>query len=155
MSRPNWRNVLLNQMKDTPLTELPSDTEPQEGPDDDLRARIDRLETEGKEVHRRTERRIILAELKVEAMRAGMIDLDCLTFVDLTKVHLGEDGDVAGGAELIGQLKHSKPWLFVPPSSSSVARVPLSRPVRQKLATEMTNEEYRIARANIIKRSAL
>jgi hypothetical protein len=142
-------------MKDNPLTEPPSDSEFQEGPDDDIRARIDKLEAESKEVNRRTERRIILAELKVEAMRAGMVDLDGLTFVDLTKVHLEEDGNVAGGTELISQLKHSKPWLFVPPSSSSVARVPLSKPVRQKLATEMTNEEYRIARANIIKRSAL
>jgi hypothetical protein len=142
-------------MKDNPLTEPPSDTDLREDPTDDLRARIDKLEADGKDIHRRTERRIILAELKVEAMRAGMIDLDGLTFVDLTKVHLEEDGDVAGGTELIGQLKHSKPWLFAPPSSSSVARVPLSSPVRQKLATEMTNEEYRIARANIIKRSAL
>jgi hypothetical protein len=142
-------------MKDTPLTEPPSDTEFKEDPTDDLRVRIDKLESDGKETYRRTERRIILAELKVEALRAGMIDLDGLTFVDLTKVHLEEDGDVAGGAELIGQLKHSKPWLFAQPSSSSVARVPSSSPVRQKLATEMTNEEYRIARANIIKRSAL
>jgi len=142
-------------MKANPLTEPPPDTEFQESPDDDLRTRVDKLETESKEVHRRTERRIILAELKVEAMRAGMIDLDGLTFLDLTKVHLEEDGDVAGGTELIGQLKHSKPWLFAPPSSSSVARVPLSKPVRQKLATEMTNEEYRTARANIIKRSTL
>ena len=137
------------------MTDPPSEAEVQEDPEDNLRARIDKLETASREVNRRSERRIILAELKVEAMRAGMVDLDGLTFVDLTKVHFEEDGEVAGGTELISQLKHSKPWLFAAPSSSSVARVPLSKPVRQKLATEMTDDEYRITRANIIRRSAL
>lgn len=137
------------------MTEPKSDTDVQEEPEGDLRARIDKLEIQGKEVLRQTERRIILAELKVEAIRAGMIDLDGLAFLDITKTHLEQDGNVAGGAELINQLRHSKPWLFLAPSSSSVAKVPSSNPIHQKLATEMTNEEYRIARANIIKRAAL
>lgn len=90
--------------------------------------------------------------MKVEALRAGMVDLDGLKFLDTSTVRLEETGGVAGGAELIGQLKQAKPWLFAAPSSSSVARVPPSRPARAKLATEMTDEEYRIARANIIRR---
>jgi hypothetical protein len=142
-------------MRDNELADPNSDTDAQENPEESLRARIEKLENETQEVFRKTEQRVILAELKVEAMRAGMIDLDGLTFLDFGQVHLGEDGSVADGTELIGRLKLSKPWLFATPSSSSAAKVPSSRPNRQKSATEMSDDEYRIARANIVKRSTL
>src|ERR1700677_1059566 len=141
-------------MKDNQVTEPISDADTQEEVDDDLRDKIKMLEEANKEDRRLTEQRVILAELKVEAMRAGIVDLDGLKFLDITELRLEEDGDIAGAPELISQLKRSKPWLFLAPSSSSVARVPPSRPTRQKLAKDMTDAEYRIARANIIKRSA-
>lgn len=127
----------------------------QEDSDDDLRARLDRLEHDSRENRRQTEQRVILAELKVEAMRAEMIDLDGLQFLDITQIRLGEDGSVTGGAELISRLKRAKPWLFSAASSSSVAKVPPSNPSRQKLAKDMSDDEYRIARANIIRRTVL
>jgi hypothetical protein len=122
---------------------------------DSLRARLDKLEHDSQESRRQTDRRVLLAELKVEAMHADMIDLDGLRFLDMTQIHLGEDDSVIGGTELISKLKRAKPWLFSTPSSSSVAKVPPSSPTRQKLAKDMSDEEYRIARANIIKRSVL
>jgi hypothetical protein len=142
-------------MKDNQLTEVPTDTDAQEDPDVSLRARLDKLERDSQENRRLTDKRVILAELRVEAMRANMIDLDGLQFLDMSQVHLGENDGVAEGAELISRLKSAKPWLFAAPSSSSIARVPSSGPTRQKLAKDMSDEEYRIARANIIKRSAL
>jgi hypothetical protein len=142
-------------MKENQLTELQSDTGAQEDVAESLRARLDKLERESQENHRLTEQRVILAELKVEAMHANMIDLDGLQFLDLTQVHLSGDGGVAGGTELISRLKRAKPWLFSTPSSSSMANVPLSSPTRQKLAKDMSDEEYRIARSSIIRRSFL
>jgi len=142
-------------MKDNQLTEVPIDTDVQEDPDADLRARLDKLERDSQENRRLNEKRVVLAELKVEAMRANMIDLDGLQFLDMSQVRLSEDGGVADSTELIGRLKRAKPWLFAAPSSSSIARVPPSGPTRQKLAKDMSEEEYRIARANIVKRSAL
>ncbi len=142
-------------MKDNKLTELFPNTDTQEDPEEGLRARLDRLERDTHENRRQTEQRVIFAELKVEAMHAGIIDLDGLQFLDMTQVHLSEDGGVADGTELISRLKRAKPWLFSVPSSSSTAKVPPSTPTRQKLARDMSDEEYRIARANIIKRSAL
>jgi hypothetical protein len=142
-------------MKDNELADPISDAEAPEDPEANLLARIHKLESESQDALQQAERRVINSELKVEAIQAGMIDLDGLTFLDMTQVHLDENGSVSGGAELIGQLKRSKPWLFVAPSSSSTAKVPPSRPSRQKLATEMTDGEYRIARANILKRSAM
>jgi hypothetical protein len=140
-------------MKDNELTDEPTDTDAQEDPDADLRARLNKLERDSQESRRLNEQRLILAELKVEAMRANMIDLDGLQFLDMSHVRLNERGDVAEGAELIGRLKREKPWLFAAPSSSSTAKVPPSGPARQKLAKDMSHEEYRIARANIVKRS--
>ena len=142
-------------MKENQLTELPSEVLIPEDPADSLRNRIERLEHESQESRRLNDQRVILAELKVEALRANMIDLDGLQFLDTTRVKLGEDGSLSGGPELISRLKHAKPWLFTTPSSSSVATVPLSAPTRQKLAKDMSDAEYRVARANIIKRSVL
>ena len=126
-----------------------------EASEDELRSRLERLERETLEDRRLSEQRVILAELKVEAIRAGIVDLDGLKFLDVSRVQLEEDGGVPGSVELINQLKRTKPWLFATPSSSSTAKVPPSRPTRQKLATDMTDEEYRIARANIIKHSTV
>jgi|SRR4051794_39836647 hypothetical protein len=129
-----------------------SDSGDQNDVEEAFRVRLDRLEQDNLEARQHSEQRILLAEMKVEAIRAGMIDLDGLQFLDLTQVHLEDTGGIVGGVELIGQLKRTKPWLFLAPSSSSTAKVPPSKPSRQKLATEMTDEEYRIARTNIIKR---
>ena len=135
------------------MTEVPTDTDVQEDSEADLRARLDKLERDSQESRRLNERRLVLAELKVEAMRANMIDLDGLQFLDMSQIRLGEDGGVADGPEVIGRLKRAKPWLFAAPSSSSIAKVPPSGPTRQKLARDMSDEEYRIARASIVKRS--
>jgi len=143
-------------MEETELSDVATDTDEQVEPDGgSLQSRLDKLERESREHRQLTEKRVILAELKVEAMRANMIDLDGLQFLDLSQIQLSEDGGLAESAEIIGRLKRAKPWLFATPSSSSIAKVPPSGPVRQKLAKDMSEEEYRVARANIIRRSGL
>lgn len=49
-------------------------------------------------------------------------------------------------------LKRNKPWLFGTWSTSSAKEAPPSNPPRQKLAMEMSDEEYNAARALIVKR---
>jgi hypothetical protein len=142
-------------MKDNKLTDVYAETIAREDPAADLLARLDKLERDNQESRRLNEKRVVLAELKVEALRANMIDLDGLQFLDMSQVRLSEDGGIADGAELIARLKRAKPWLFTTPSSSSIAKVPPSGPTRQKLAKDMSDAEYRIARANIVKRSGL
>jgi hypothetical protein len=61
------------------------------------------------------------------------------------------DGELANAAELMTRFKRAKPWLFGGTSSSSPASPPPAQPPRQKLATEMTADEYRAARAAILK----
>ena len=142
-------------MKESLLTELQIETETPQHSVDDLRVRLERLESESQETRRQNNHRAVLAELKIEAMRANIIDLDGLQFLDTTKVSLCEDGTLDGGVDEINRLKRAKPWLFAPPSSSSVANVPLSNPLRQKHAKDMSDAEYRVARANIVKQSKL
>ena len=118
----------------------------------DLRLRAEALEQQLTVVQRNAENRLIRAELKAEAVRAGILDLDGLKLVDTSSVKLNETGDVEGAAQLVAQLRQSKPWLFGAASSSSRAMPPPAQPARQKRATEMTEAEWRAARAEIVRR---
>jgi hypothetical protein len=119
----------------------------------ELRARADALERQLAELQRQTEGRLMQAELKAEAIRAGMIDLDGLRLVDLPSLKLNDRGEVEGAAAIMQELRKSKPWLFgnTQPSSSSPSNAPPALPPKQKLATEMNDSEYRTARAAILK----
>jgi hypothetical protein len=118
----------------------------------ELRIRAENLERQLAEVEQRTETRLIRSELKSEALRAGMIDLDGLKLIELTEVKMGANGEVEGAPALMTRLRKIKPWLFGTPSLSSTAGAPPMQSVRAKLATEMTDAEYRVARESLLKR---
>jgi hypothetical protein len=130
---------------DTPAAETADD------PLSELRARAEALERQLTEVQNLAEARLIMAELKTEAVRAGMIDLDGLKLADLSRVKVNSHGEVDGASEIMLQLKKAKPWLFGVPSSSSIATPPPAQALRQKLATEMTDAEYRAAREALLR----
>lgn len=117
----------------------------------ELRLRAEGLEQRMADLQRDTDARVIRAELKAEAVRAGMIDLDGLKLVDAASLRLNEKGEVDGATQLMTQMKRSKPWLFGTASTSSAAVAPAAQPPRQKRATEMTDEEYREARAALLR----
>ena len=117
----------------------------------ELRERAEALERKLAELQQQSDTRLIHAELKAEALRLGMIDLDGLKLLDLSSAKLNEKGEVDGAAQLLAQFKKAKPWLFGAMSSSSPVSAPPAQPLRQKLATEMTDAEYRAARAALLK----
>jgi hypothetical protein len=125
--------------------------EPDSDPIAELRARADALEHRLAETEQDARSRLVHAELKVEAVRAGMLDLDGLKLLDLQQVQLNSDGEIENAAHLMAQLRRAKPWLFGGTSSSSPANAPPAQPQRQKLATEMSDKEYRVARAALLK----
>jgi len=129
-----------------PSSEGDTDTVPE------LRMRAEGLEQRLTELQRDTEARVIKAELKVEAVRAGMVDLDGLKLIDLSSLKLNNQGEVDGASQLMAQLRRTKPWLFGGAFTSSSASAPPAQPPRQKLATEMTDDEYREARAALLRR---
>jgi hypothetical protein len=95
--------------------------------------------------------RLVVANLRTEAVRAGMIDLDGLKLIDHSAIRLDDDDKVIDGRKLMDDLRRNKPWLFAATSSSSAAKAPASQPVRPKTALEMTDEEYAAARIAVIK----
>lgn len=99
------------------------------------------------------EARLLQANLRTEAVRAGMIDLDGLRMIDPTTVKLDKDGSIVDGKDLMLRLQKKKPWLFGSMSSSSIVPPPSSTPVRQKSAMEMSDEEYASAKSAITKYS--
>lgn len=96
--------------------------------------------------------RLVRAELKAHAVRAGMVDLDGLKLVDASRLVLNERDEVEGAAELMRGLRRDKPWLFGGPSTSSAAQPPPAQAPRAKLATEMSETEWLAARAELLRR---
>ncbi|WP_158285482.1 phage scaffolding protein [Azospirillum sp. TSA6c] len=98
--------------------------------------------------------RIIRAELKAEAIKAGMVDLDGLKLADLSTVTIGEDGNVTGATELLAKLKEGKPYLFgAPPAHSSQPNPPPPAPdkVPPSDVRKMTKEEYEAAKRKAVR----
>ena len=95
--------------------------------------------------------RLINAELKSHAIRAGILDLDGLKLIDQSALKLDADGTVASAPSLMEQLKRDKPWLFAKPNSSFPSAAPVSRPAPQRMAKEMGHDEWRAARERLLK----
>jgi hypothetical protein len=117
-----------------------------------LQAHADRLQEALEIRNREAAALLVQAELKLEAMRAGMIDLDCLKMINPEEIKLGPDGEALGLPALMGKLRRDKPWLFGVSTSSSAAAAPASAPPKRKLATEMSMDEWRAARAELLRR---
>ena len=93
--------------------------------------------------------------MKAEAMRAGIVDVDGLRLLDADAWSPVKDAGQAPASEVIGKLRRDKPWLFGAAQSSSAGGAPVAAPARRRLATEMTIEEWRAARAELIRRRGL
>lgn len=115
-------------------------------------ARAAALEVRIAELEVSTQARILSAELKAAALRAGMIDLDGLKLMDTSAVTLNEQGELVGAAALMGAMRRAKPWLFGAASSSSSAAVPPAQAPRSKSAGEMTHAEWQAGRKELIRR---
>jgi hypothetical protein len=101
----------------------------------------------------KSEARLIRSELKAEAVRAGMVDLDGLKLLDATEVWLNDKGEVADAAAILAKLKRAKPWLFGNITSSSAsANPPRPEPPRIRHANELSHEEWQAARAALLRR---
>ena len=114
--------------------------------------RATRLEARLAELELATRAQVIRAELKAEAVRAGIVDLDGLKLVDTTAVILNAAGEVEGAAALMVALRRAKPWLFGGTSSSSAAAAPAAQPPQTRKATEMNYAEWQAARKELLRR---
>jgi hypothetical protein len=97
--------------------------------------------------------RLVQAELKNHAIRAGIIDVDCLKMLDSSALKLDEHGNLPDAAAALARLKKEKPWVFRQQNSSHPVPPPAPEAPQQKNAKEMTQNEWRLAREQLIKRS--
>jgi hypothetical protein len=119
---------------------------------EDFAARTAELERKLAEVEEAAHGRIVRAELKAAAVRAGMVDLDGIKLLDTGGIKLNAAGEIEGAAALMRDLRKAKPWLFGGASSSSTAAAPGPRAPENKLATAMTFDEWQAARRELLKR---
>lgn len=111
--------------------------------DDKIKAFQDAASAE-RDTHRKAaDDRILRAELKASAVKAGMIDLDGLKLADFTQVKLNDAGEVEGADALISSLKEAKPYLFgaVRSGTSDPSAPPPRNPADPKKAKDMTPAE--------------
>ncbi|MHA3062517.1 phage scaffolding protein [Acinetobacter sp. ANC 4641] len=115
-------------------------------------AKVQAKEEARTEVQAEADQRVLLAELKSEAVKNGMVDADGLKLADLSGVSL-KDGKLEGADALFAGLKESKPYLFGQPqsNSSNPNKPPSPTPPTPKMAKDMTAEEYAVAKASVIK----
>jgi hypothetical protein len=113
-----------------------------------LKAHAEELERQLRDVEAQTAIKLRHAELKAEAVKAGIVDLDGLRLLD-PSVASAESGDASA---VIARLRREKPWLFGAANSSSASSPPQAAPMKRKLATEMSIEEWRTARAELLRR---
>jgi hypothetical protein len=122
-----------------------------DAPTDDA-ARAAALERRIAELEATMDARLIRAELKAEAVRHGMVDLDGLKLVDPAAMTVDEAGEVRGAATVMRDLKRAKPWLFGAASTSSTAAPPPAQPPKPRTAKEMSYAEWQAARADLVRR---
>jgi biotin carboxyl carrier protein len=99
------------------------------------------------EIEEANRSRLVKAELKAHALRAGVIDFDDVYTIlarNLKDVEFDEEGDVVNAGQIITELKAKKPHLFAGISTSSSERAPVTRMERQvdKPALTMSDEEF-------------
>ncbi|OYV74690.1 MAG: hypothetical protein B7Z74_01870 [Deltaproteobacteria bacterium 21-66-5] len=116
---------------------------------DDLGKAAAEAEAKIAEANRTAAERIIRAEIKAAALRAGMIDLDGLKMLDLSAVKLTETGEIEGADALLEAAKKAKPYLFGDAKTASTAPTPAATPPKTKTAGDMSPEEYKAARERI------
>ena len=95
--------------------------------------------------------RLVQAELKNHAIRAGIIDIDCLKLLDSSALKLDEHGNLPDAPAALARLKRDKPWVFRQQNSSHPTQPPAPEPPQQKSAKTMTHAEWRAARELLIK----
>ena len=117
-----------------------------------LEDRAAALERKLTDLEATTNARLIHAELKAEAVRAGMVDLDGLKLLDTANLKLNPAGEVEGASTIMKELRKLKPWLFGPLSSSSTAAAPPAQAAEAKRATQMSYQEWQAARAELVRR---
>lgn len=86
--------------------------------------------------------RVIKAEMKALAVKAGIVDIDALALADLSGVKFNEAGDIEGAEAAIEALKKAKPYLFAQTTSSTQAP-PKGGEQKPKSARDLSDSDWK------------
>jgi hypothetical protein len=103
-------------------------------------------ETEQKAADReaKAKARSMMADLKVAAKDAGMVDLDGLKLLNTEELKITDEGDVENAAEVLTKLKEAKPYLFGNPAhTSNPAEPPKPNSTEKKKGMELSEAEWK------------
>ncbi|MGH8336226.1 MAG: hypothetical protein ACRETL_05245 [Gammaproteobacteria bacterium] len=98
------------------------------------------------------QQKLIGAELKAQAIAAGIIDVDFIKMIDTKNLSLKEDGSVDGLEKAVEDLKSSKPVLFGAAkkfSSSKNSELPNKTVEKRVNAFEMTAAEFQAEKSKL------
>lgn len=98
-----------------------------------------------------TQDRLLRAELKAAAVKAGITDLDGLKLADTSKLKLNDAGEIDGLDEFMTSFKEAKPYLFgtTGGNTSPPGSKPPPKGNEPLDATKLTKEEYAKAKAKL------
>lgn len=109
----------------------------------ELTGKMTEAEAAAAEKAAKAKARSMMADLKVAAKDAGMVDLDGLKLLDTAALKVNDDGDVENAAEALAALKEAKPFLFgSQQNTSNPAKPPPPKSPENKKGMEMTAEEW-------------
>ena len=104
--------------------------------------------------------RLIKAELRVAAMRSGIIDVDALRLIDAGDLVVGPDGSIEGADDAVLALKTAKPYLFDGSRQGAPVLMTTSQPRRPPTpaqpdivnARTLSREQWQAERARVLSR---
>ena len=99
--------------------------------------------------------RLLRAELKAAAVKAGLVDMDVLKLVDISPLKLNENGEIEGLDKLVEDFKKTKPHFFGAAGASTSA--PGTKPAPKGGndpvdVTKMSPQDYAAYKAKMLGR---
>lgn len=116
-----------------------------------LRAELEEMRSRLAAETERHRRESLEAELRLAALRAGMIDPDGVKLIDPAPLLESADRPRAVAAAM-ERLRTSKPWLFGTTATTPPHPAPAPEPPRPRHARDMSREEYERAKAELLRR---
>ena len=106
------------------------------------KAAQENITTETAAATQRANERIIRTELKVVALKEGLVDLDDLKLLDVSGIEVDDDGNIKGAEDIIKKFKEDKPHKFGEASTSHNVKPPKKDDLGDpKKVKDMTPEE--------------
>jgi hypothetical protein len=108
-----WRQKYKEALEKTETLKSKSEEEKK-----DLNEKLDQFQKNNAAM----QQRVIDAELKAQAVAAGLKDVDFLKMIDISALKISEDGKIEGIDKAVNDLKSAKPFLFSDNKKTSTSK---------------------------------